>query len=101
MATKTVKLIKPWNTYPAGAIQDIRVPIADLLIQRGIAVLVEAAPPSPTETPIEQLTGQPAETPAEPSTGAETDTQKAVQPAQRAPIRQRGQKAENKAPEGK
>jgi hypothetical protein len=42
MATKRIKLIKPWQVHPAGAEVDFPVPIADLLIERGRAEAIGA-----------------------------------------------------------
>jgi len=48
VATKRIRLIKPWQMTPAGAEAEFQTSVADLLIQRGRA---EEVKPAPTPAP--------------------------------------------------
>jgi hypothetical protein len=51
MATKRIKLLKPWMMTPAGAEVEFQTSVADLLIQRGRAVEVKPPEPKPEPAP--------------------------------------------------
>lgn len=44
MATKRIRLIKPWTLFAAGAEVEFQTSVADLLIQRGRAEEVKQSP---------------------------------------------------------
>lgn len=44
VATKRIKLLKPWTTFAVGAEVEFQTSVADLLIQRGRAVEVKETP---------------------------------------------------------
>lgn len=49
MATKTIKLIKPWRMHSKGAVFTTDAPVAALLIQSGRAVEEKPAEVKPVE----------------------------------------------------
>jgi hypothetical protein len=58
VATKRIKLLKPWMMSPAGAEVEFQTSVADLLIQRGRAVEVRPTAPVPVSAPKKAQRGK-------------------------------------------